>query len=634
MLWFAVERRGVAIVLAAGLAWLPSWAWGTTAIGQEAHGLKANSSGLQQARKYRAAEKQYESLLKARPRSARLWSNLGAIRAMLGDCSAALPALERARSINKNLFAPWYYSGYCHLALHQNRLAMEDLRRANALNPKDANAWFLAAQAAAKLNHPGYSFQAAIHSLSLDSHRAGAYYLAGEDALSLTKREYARVVAKQPSVFAYRLRAERNLGQDLPAAATGDYRKALGLEPGAPDLLFGLGSAELAEGKFQDAERAFRRCLNLLPDTDWARLRLALALAAQSKSRQATALLSSVQPLKLESPHEWEDLIATAYFLRHPIVADHWLGEAESRFPGGPAWSHWSQRIAAEKAMPDAPPDVSFTFERSSSVALSVTFLLTTQMTAGNLITADFGNPGEFADFRTAFLRGDGLAAAVALESQPRNLPADPRAAFVTGDILHLLSLELLQRLTTRYPTSAPAMMLAAQNYSAVGDQAKAIEIYQALLQEHGPSTAALRGLAKVYYAQSDWDQALRALTRLAKMEPNDPTIFVNLGRIYTYQDKWREAGQSFATAARIGPRAYQAHLGLGEVLNHQGEEKRAITELTLAARLQPSRPRPHYLLAVIYRRLGKKQLAVKEMEEFERLQAHSSSESRHEGHR
>lgn len=281
--------------------------------------------------------------------------------------------------------------------------------------------------------------------------------------------------------------------------------------------------------------------------------------------------------------------------------------------------------------MPDEPPRSSFSFERSASVALSVTFMLTTHMISGNFVAKEWSDPAQFQVFRTVFLMGDPIRTGAALEDRPFHPPSQARGAYVSGDVLHLISLRLFQELTSRYPTSVSAMMLAAKNYSAMGDQAKAIEIFRALLKERGPSVDVLRGLAKIYYSQSDWNQARPLLLQLAKLDPNDPTIYVNLGRIYTYQDKWEDAEKSFALAAHLGPRTYEAHLALGEVLDHQGEENQAINELTLAARLRPSNPQPHYLLAVIYRRLGEKERAAKEMQRFEELQAQSSAESSHE---
>ncbi len=632
----AAGRAAVVILAAAWWGWLAAAAWAGAGVpsGQEGSRPKVNPSNLRQAENYKAAAKQYAALLETHPHSARLWSNLGVVRAMLGECPASLQALERARSLDNKLFAPWYYSGYCHLALHQDRLALGELERATSLNSKDASVWLLEAQAAAQLNQPALSFQAAVRLLELHARRPEGYYLAGEGGLSLAKQEYSRVMAKPSSVFALRLRAERNLGQGVPAAAAGDYRKALSLDPGAPDLLFGLGSANLADGKFREAEKDFRRCLELLPDAPWARLRLALALAAQSKDRQAADALSSIQPSRLGSPFEWEDLIAAGYLLGHPDAAEHWLGEAESRFPDVPAWSRWTERIAAQKAMPEAPARSSFRFQRPSSIALSITFSLTLREDLGSFIRPMFSDAGGFRVFRETFLAGEDIEAADQVADVLRRMPSDPAGAFVSGEIVHKLSLDFFQILDLRYPNSEAALVLSAQNYSAAGNQAKAIKIYRLLLQKDGPSANVLRGLARVYWKQNDWSKALPVLLQLAKVDPYDASIFVNLGRIYSYQQKLREAEWNFRRAVRIQPSAYEARMGLGEILETEGEGEKAVPDLEAAARLEPSNPRPHYLLSQIYAKLGEKELAAREMANFERLQDHNPSKSADQGNR
>jgi tetratricopeptide (TPR) repeat protein len=611
-----------------GLFLAPVGLHAVAASGQGASGRGAGSLSARQAETYQSAAKEYKALLKARPRSAKLWSNLGAARAMLGDCPGSLLALQRALFLDPKLFAPWFYSGYCHLALHQDGSALNSLEHATALNPKDANAWFLEAQAAGNLNQLALSFEAGVRSLLLDSRRPEAFYLAGEDGLGLTKEQYSQVMAQPSNVFALRLRAERNIGQGVPAAAVSDYQKALALAPGEPDLLFGLGSAYLGGGDYTEAEKEFRRCLDLLPDSAWARLRLILALAAQSRGREADELLSSIQPGRLDSPSEWEDFIAAEYLLGHAGAAEQGLNQAESRFPNLPAWDRWTQRLAAQKAMPDAPVRSDFRFERPASVALSVTFLLTAQPSSGDFVLAAFTGRDDFQAFRAAFLSGEDVRAAARLTRMLRSLPSDPGRAYVTGEILHSLALGFFQRLATDYPDSEPAMVLAARNYSAMGEQAKAIEIYQALLRKAGPSPGVLRDLAKVYWKQHDWDKALPLLRRLTQLDPYDPTNFVNLGRIYSYQQKWEDAELSFRRAARIQPRTYEAHLGLGEVLERRGSERSAIGELKVAERIEPLKPRPHYLLSQIYRKLGEKDLAAREMASFQRLQDRAAPET------
>ena len=568
------------------------------------------------------------------PQSAKTWSNLGAVRAMQGNCAASLSALDRARALDASLFVPWYFSGYCHLALHQDRIALKELERATSLNAKDPNAWYCEAQAAANSNQLTQSLEAISRSLLLDSKRPEGYYLAGQDALGIAKEQYDYVMVHQPSAFAMRLRAERYAGQGAWEAAAADYQKAQQLSPDAPDIAFELGSIYLEKGDYAKAENEFRRCLEQLPDSTWAKLRLALAFGAQSKKSQAEELLKNVSPASLVSPFEWQDLIAAEDLLGQTESAKQLLSQAESLFPNSPEWESWTERLAAAETNPGAPAQAPFEFERPGTIGLPVSFLMASGPEHADFVRPVFPNSSGYRAFRTTFLSGGALAALDQLMPLVRGQPADPGRAFVMGEMLQRLALDFLERLQTEYPNSEPAMILAAENYSSSGDQAKAIEIYEALLKNDGPSPNILRDLASVYWKQRQWTEALPVLQKLAKTDPDDPTTFINLGRIYTYQQKLKEAEENFRIAERIQPDMFEAHLGLGEIFWHAGQEKGAIAELKVAERAQPSNPRPHYLLAQMYRRAGEDNLAAQEMANFQRLQALAGPETAVQGGR
>ena len=590
--------------------------------------VSQESSKSGRAAEYEAAAREYEAQIKKWPQSAKAWSNLGAVRAMQGDCTASLNALSRARALDPTLFVPWYFSGYCHLAVHQDRTALKELERATSLNSKDANAWYSEAEAAANSNDLALSLEAVSRSLLLDSRRPEGYYLAGQDALGIAKEQYDYVVTHQPSAFAYRLRAERNAGQGVWAPAAADYQKALELSPGTSDVLFELGSVYLEKGDYAEAENEFQQCLEQLPESVWARLRLALALAAQSKKGQAQEILKKVSTAGLVSPPEWQDLIAAEDLLGQAEAAKHLLDQAEGLFPHSPEWESWTEHLAADAANPGGPAQDPFEFERPGTIGLSVTFLLASAPEQANFVRLAFPSPSAFQSFRAAFLSGNALAASEQLMPLVRGRPSDSGRAFVIGEMLQRLGLDFFERLESEYSDSKPALVLAAENHSASGDQAKAIEIYKDLLKNDGPSPDILRGLASVYWKQHQWTETMPILQELAKIDPYDPTIFINLGRIYSYQQKLKEAEENFRIAERIDPNMYEAHLGLGEVLEHLGERQNAIAEIKLAERAGPDNPRPHYLLSQIYRKAGEKNLAAQEMANFQRLQALAGPET------
>jgi tetratricopeptide (TPR) repeat protein len=624
----------VAILVNAGCAWSQTGNRGSLAEAEDA-ARAGNFDGAAQA---------YRALLKAEPRSAQLWNNLGAVEVMGGHCESALPALDRARSLDRNLFAPWYFAGVCELQFHEDERALADLDRATGINPRDPNAWYLRAQAAANLDRMESAFQSVLKGLALDPARPDGYYQAGKLALDLAARCYDRVTAAPPnSPYPHALQGERNTAQGLAQSGIDNYRKALTLAPDDPSIHFALANAYVEGGKLPEAEGELRQCLALLSSarpqaasrgpgppatahTEWVRLRLALVLAREERKKEARQILESVEPARLESPEQFEDFLVSADLLGMSAVAGKVLSRAIARFP---AEGEFSARQAglARPVTESSEGKASDRPDPSVKVGLGIRFLAATDLGVGNLLPRIFPSLGEYRKFRTAFLGNDALASAGMISPRLEPLPQDAARAWALGSLLQWLSYRFDERLATDYPQSEAAQRLAAENLSSAGEQQKALEIYQAILDRSGPSPDLLRAVAQIRWTEHQWDQALEVLESLKKLDPRDPTTLVNLGRIYSYKQDLSSAETSFRQAAEADPRMFEAHLGLGETLRRRGDDEGALREFQIAAGIQPGNPQPHYALSQVYRRRDRKELAQQEMATYERLQAQARLE-------
>ncbi len=528
--------------------------------------------GLREGR-YDLAARQYEELVKLEPQSAELWSNLGAMRALAGECSDALPALERARSLNTTLFAPWYFSGFCHLKVHANQQALGELRRALDVRPEDANAWYFLAEAGRNLDELGLAFDAIVRSLALDTQRPETYYAAGKISLDLAVNHYARLQqVPASSAFVYRLEGERDAAQGAWDLATDAYRKAAQLAPLESDILYALGTTYLKAGKFPQSEAAFRRCLELVPNSTWCRLGLTQALAGRGRKPEAK---------------------------KAPATND--------------------------------PP---FVEAQNAAVASAVRFLTMNNPASGNVVTAAFRSPSQYREFRAALVRDDLLGIAKIIARRAQEAPSDSAQLFIFGEIFHWLSLRFYEVLARKFPDSLPAQMLAAETFSSAGQPDKALQIYQAILARDGPSIDLLQAIAQVYWTQGRWDDALRTLNDLMQLDPRDATVYVNAGRIYSHRRDLADAERNFQRAAEVEPNMFEAHLGLGETYRRQGRDDDAAREFQVASGLDPSNPRPHYQLAQLYRKLGRTEPANSEMKTFQELQTNSSARRRQQAQR
>ncbi len=570
---------------------------------------------------FREAAEAYQKALERDPRSPQLWSNLGTVRVLAGDCAGGLPALEKARNLDSRLFSPWYFAGFCHLQFHQDPEAVKELRHATTLNPKDPNAWYLLAKAAGDVGDLGTALQSSLRSLALDNQRSGSYYLAGRSALDMATAAYARIPSRPgAAAFVNRLEGERDSDQGVWPLATHAFQAASTAAPETADIHFLLGQAEFASGNLEAAEAPLRKCAQLAPGAPWPALRLALVLAREGKTAEARRLVEGIPPQRLQAREEFLDFLACACLLGLSAPARQALEGWRARFPKDAELEAWQARVAALSTPAGNDPSTSIEPPKIVQVALSVRFQIIANR--ANLVEALFATPAQYREFRSAFLRDDWLTVGKLLAPRAERLPNDAASAFALGELLHWLSYRYYDELGTRFPDSLEAQMLAAENYSAAGQQDKALAVYQALREKAGPSPDLLRAIAQIYWTQHRWDEALKVLQDLAAMDPRDPAVFVNMARIYSYRHDLEHAAVYFQRAAKLDGQMFEAHLGMGETLHRKGADEEALRELLLASRIDPENPRPHYELSQVYRKLEKKDLAQKEMATFQRLQA------------
>lgn len=627
--WPQLETKiKIGVAMAACLT-VPVLAWGSNP-GFHGRDARATSESAQTV-EYAAAVKEYENQVKMQPRSAKAWSNLGVTRAMAGDCREAIPALERATALEPKLPTPWLFSGSCDLVLHHDAKALRELETASRLNPQDANAWFLRSQAAGNLNKLGESVGAAVRSLALNPENPAAYYVAGEDGLGLAAQAYNRVYEHTAGDVFYQhlLDGQRSAAQKGWAIAIANYKSAQAANQDDPDVDFSLGSAYLELGRDHEAEAAFEHSLKNAPGLVWVKLRLALALAEQSKRREAAEIVGSITPDRLKLPEEYQDYVAAAGILGLRDEAQQGAVLGKMRFQDY-AWPDWFNDIESTEAPGSGQENQRIKLQGLTGVGLSIRFFLSADHLVRNDAERVFPSEADYQGFRAAFLAENWVRAAE--QSLPvlrdSKLKPDARSAFICGEIFQSLSYGFYRDLARKFPNSELTAQLAAENLEAMGKQTQALAIYGTILRQDGPSPGLLREVARVYWTQGEWDQALKALISLTSMDPNDPTSLVNMGRIYLYKNDLPSAVRRLRRAVSLDPGMLEARLSLGEALRRQNDAAGALKEFEAAARIDPKNPRPHYEISQLCRKMGETVRAATEMQEFQRLQrsAHTAT--------
>jgi tetratricopeptide (TPR) repeat protein len=614
---------GFVVLCAAGRTGCPS---GSSSGAQRVQSSPA--AGNQNQEKLQMEIRKYQELVRLHPESAVLWSNLGTFRATSGDCANALPALQRAKTLNANLFAPWFFTGVCYYAMHKDALASQNVEHALRLNSHDVNAWFLKAQIRSDLGDPAGSLEAVGRSLTTGEARPEALYLGGKDGLELAARFYGQVMAgkPQPDFYTFTLNAQRNAAMGVLDQAIQEYFQAADLSGDHPDLFFALGTAYLEKGDYGRAEKYFRRCLNSDPDSNWVRLRLALSLVQQDQKEEAAKVFRTAKIDDLQINSEYEDFIACAAMLGLPGEAQSALTRARQKFGERSEWTDWAARLDS--------PATPLQLREMTGVGLSFRYFVTSKADGPNIFEALFSDPAAYRSFKSNFLAGRWAEVAIVLETivKPRTLQPSSVDAYALSQILQCVGLEFYERLAVEFPDSPPAMKLAAENFVAAGQPEKALEIYRSLIERLGPSPDILREEAKIYWTDHRWAEALKVIEPLVQMDPYDATNFVNLGRIYLSKGDSAKAEGAFRRAIQVDPRMMEAHLGLGQVLRGENDLEGAAAELKLAARLAPMTPDPHYQLSLVYNKLGKKDLAAQEISRFQSLSFAAKSEAKERG--
>jgi tetratricopeptide (TPR) repeat protein len=217
------------------------------------------------AEELRAQGKLDEALMHAReavrlePGSARHWSNLAVSLRESGLLGEALDAARRAVALNPGYALAWRVLGIVESDLNDLPAAADALERSVQVAPGDPNVWFTLGIVYAKSMRPADAIRAYEETVRLAPGHFGAWTNLGGQYQFLGR------MTEASQAFETATRADpsnplgwRNLGVILaktgrPDAAVPAFREALRLRPRDPDVLFRLGSAQLAMGARADA---------------------------------------------------------------------------------------------------------------------------------------------------------------------------------------------------------------------------------------------------------------------------------------------------------------------------------------------------------------------------------------------
>jgi tetratricopeptide (TPR) repeat protein len=203
--------------------------------------------------------------------------------------------------------------------------------------------------------------------------------------------------------------------------------------------------------------------------------------------------------------------------------------------------------------------------------------------------------------------------------------PDDPELLYYYGRTAGLLSKQVFDELEARFPDSARAHQMMAQDYAVLRDVPSAErEFFEALRLR--PQTAGLHlQLGELYARAQQWDKAEEQFRLETGIQPGSAEAFYRLGEALLQLGKFHEAREALGHSDQLREHMPETLYQLGKAAAMDGDDivaQKCWQHLLILEKDTPLAAQAHFGLSGIYRKLGKPADADREMEEFRKLQS------------
>jgi tetratricopeptide (TPR) repeat protein len=309
----------IRILLAVWLAW-------QTISPEALQHLQAGTEAEKQ-RQFDVAIAEFKKVTELAPTLPDGFINLGQAYMENQDYGAAIPPLKHAVQLVPDLAAAHQLLGYALLAQGYNAEAIPHLEKI-----QEQTALGIAQIGTGQLQQAVENLQAALAKHPNDPDLL--YYLGRASGL-LSKQSIDTLLAAYPdSARAHQALAENYFVLRQMPQAEKEFREALRLRPGTPELHLELGLVYAGSSQWAKAEEEFRAQSKLQPGNAEAAYRLGTALLQQGKAKEARAELERANRLLPDMPE-------TLYSLGKAAALGADLPAAEKA---------WTKLLSIEKA--------------------------------------------------------------------------------------------------------------------------------------------------------------------------------------------------------------------------------------------------------------------------------------------
>ena len=208
--------------------------------------------------------------------------------------------------------------------------------------------------------------------------------------------------------------------------------------------------------------------------------------------------------------------------------------------------------------------------------------------------------------------------------------PNDPELLYYYGRVSGLLSKQVFDELEARFPDSARAHEMMAQDYAALRDVPAAEHEFLEGLRLR-PQTAGLHlELGELYARAQDWNKAEEQFRLETELQPGSAEAYYRLGEALLQLGKFGEARVALVHSDQLKQDMPETLYMLGKAAASDGDSALAQKCWKHVLKLENDTPlaaQAHFGLAAIYRKQGKTADADREMEQFRKLQRNAGQE-------
>jgi tetratricopeptide (TPR) repeat protein len=218
--------------------------------------------------------------------------------------------------------------------------------------------------------------------------------------------------------------------------------------------------------------------------------------------------------------------------------------------------------------------------------------------------------------------------AVAALQKALAKRPDDPDLLYYYGRASGLLSKQVFDELEARFPDSARAHQMMAQDYAALRDLPNAEKEFLEALRLR-PQTPNLHlELGELYARAQQWDKAEEQFRLETELQPGSPEAAYRLGEAQLQLGKFHDARVSLLRSDELRVDMPETLYLLGKAASLDGDDALAEKSWLHVLKLEKDTSlaaQAHFGLAGVYRKQGKSAEASREMESFRKLQTTSN---------